>query len=884
MPSIKAGRLAVAALLLGLLRGSGLEQVQQLRHDGVASSSAGAVGKTSEELLQQRIIVALEGEVRALKRVAELEEEVKHLKGKLVECDGKLHRCEAAGTVVLDRRLPPAATNLASVANLTAASVAATATASEDVDFDVLSSLPKPNNTKHHGPNSSTVDSFVNDFASALIPLVLAVLAYGVLTARSAHGEHRKKVLGSSAEGALSVSRGARSIVPPPQASGGRPDDSVKLSKDHQDDDRAPTERKLYEPKWNQSMQKKDEQSLDSSPGIASTMASLSPIMLDPGQSDAWTPATKSSSLEPHLLVQMEEAPGLPMPTSFLQGSPPGLLPPPPGLPPPGPPPGLTGLAPASVEFLSEGGPSQARPSALPPACPQGGSEDSEYEPEVKRKCVTHKEWKPAVDEEKAAVAPREQLEEAEQEDCQVRDGEEEEDEAPEEDQAEQEDEAGEEEEEEVEEEGKDYEEEGQETSEKDTWQKARRKETRHNGKMTSQELADTSGGAQALKKPPAVSKLLRFFCSSTSASTVSSGSLDTGEDQDWLPDEKVSNKGKDRKKQPKEPKEPKLMKKKAQAAQAPENEAAGWLRAARSLVTTPFGLMLTGMLCVTLLGRVASPGCGQMLPFNKKSEHVTERSRSGSERCASKVPDHVIVLEAGSDLPEPKDVKPAIALHAKCFLNIFQGVAKKYRPTGTWYWVKDVKRPRVEIRHAHEEPKKLSNPRDNTTIVNFLTDNIFPMFGQLNQITYEWYSMQHDAGLVMLLSDPAQHSSLEEAQAHWRPTFQALHETFLLKYFMTFAPTFDQQDRDWLRQEFGVRSFPALVVQASLQQFIQDVDEGCLGWKPPRLTFAGLRPISEREAPRCMWPEEDDENHGHPRAALEPAEDDDATDEVAFG
>ena len=127
--------------------------------------------------------------------------------------------------------------------------------------------------------------------------------------------------------------------------------------------------------------------------------------------------------------------------------------------------------------------------------------------------------------------------------------------------------------------------------------------------------------------------------------------------------------------------------------------------------------------------------------------------------------------------------------------------------------------------------------------------------------------------GFVAMLPDPAAHESLQEAQRHWRPLFQKLAHTFYPRYFMAYASTFDEKSLEWIRKDFGVTSFPAVVVYTghpqdelqivqqdvremtydNLAQLIQDVEDGCMTWLHPILTFSDLKPITEKEMPTCQ-------------------------------
>ncbi|CAE7192035.1 unnamed protein product [Symbiodinium natans] len=217
-------------------------------------------------------------------------------------------------------------------------------------------------------------------------------------------------------------------------------------------------------------------------------------------------------------------------------------------------------------------------------------------------------------------------------------------------------------------------------------------------------------------------------------------------------------------------------------------------------------------------------------------------------EHCTDEIPAHVKVLDPGSKPPmKSSETKPSISLHAQCFLKSFQKVSKKYRPTGNWYWQKapSADGERLSIQHQYEPAISSARVRDDSAVVTFLTDHIFPKFGELNDLSYDWYVLQQDAGFIILLPDPAAHESLVEAQRHWRPLFQKLAHTFYPRYFMTYASTFNAKSLEWIENDFGITSFPAVVVYTghpedqlqivqqtvremtyeTLAQFIQDVE-----------------------------------------------------------
>jgi len=297
----------------------------------------------------------------------------------------------------------------------------------------------------------------------------------------------------------------------------------------------------------------------------------------------------------------------------------------------------------------------------------------------------------------------------------------------------------------------------------------------------------------------------------------------------------------------------------------------------ARSLVGSSRSEVFESVLrlvCITLLfttiGKILDKGLtlpivGQIYtPHNNKT-------------CATFIPPQITLLSATQKVPAACGVKPTLTLYAPCLLTSFQTVSRKYKPTGAWFWVKTEVDRKLEITHRHEQPRRMSVGLNDTnvTMVDFFTDNVFPVFGEVNEMSYEWYVIQNDAGMVLLLPDPNEHATIEQAQEAWRPLMARVAQKFKHNYFMTYADTQDPGIREWIQKDFGVTTFPALLVQKvtsprmprfelrknltfeNIVQHIQDVDEGCLGWLPPRLTFDGLRPLSEKHAPRCMMPEE---------------------------
>lgn len=266
-------------------------------------------------------------------------------------------------------------------------------------------------------------------------------------------------------------------------------------------------------------------------------------------------------------------------------------------------------------------------------------------------------------------------------------------------------------------------------------------------------------------------------------------------------------------------------------------------------------------MLCAVLPGKVDTPSYLRVPPWvPADGGALGGGAAGGANGCSTAPPPHLIEVGTGEDLPEPMNDKPRILLRAPCLLVSFEQVARKYKPTGSWFYIKDPSGVSVEITHKDEAPiPMLSGLRDNTTIVDFLQDNILPHFGRMTDTTYDWYIFQDQGLAFVLLETP-------EEVAEARPAMTEVAIRFKGRYMITHVDVDD--NREWLASEFGITTFPAIVVQreavsgqrftyrgalsaAGVAQFIHDVDDGCLGYDIRRRTFWGRGP-PWREV--CRW------------------------------
>eukprot|EP00913_Durusdinium_trenchii_P032439 g30371.t3 len=253
--------------------------------------------------------------------------------------------------------------------------------------------------------------------------------------------------------------------------------------------------------------------------------------------------------------------------------------------------------------------------------------------------------------------------------------------------------------------------------------------------------------------------------------------------------------------------------------------------------------------------------------PVKRRKKTVSK----GELHCTQEMADHVHVLKRW-EYPEPATgVVPRISLHAPCLWTSFAKASTKWAPSGQWYWKRTRvgELERVEIQHPNERPLSVLNITSSCNncynqMHRALSQNMFPLFGELTDLTYQWYQMQYGSGLVIMLPDPEAHSGLLKAQEYWRGTFEGLAHEFSPKYRMAYASTFDEDSRRWIRKEFGVTEFPAVVIQKAdkpgerqdsrghvfqgdityqdLALQIQDANAGCFSWPHPMLTFGGMK------------------------------------------
>lgn len=271
-----------------------------------------------------------------------------------------------------------------------------------------------------------------------------------------------------------------------------------------------------------------------------------------------------------------------------------------------------------------------------------------------------------------------------------------------------------------------------------------------------------------------------------------------------------------------------------------------------------PFKTLGVMMLWVSISGKIQRTHIdfgGNPFQAVFHSGHNTSANTSTPNVCIAKSSIIAMVNES-TVLPEHVGEKPRYTLRAPCLFSSFEEVASTYRGAGSWIYIPDSSGATVEVLHRFEKPILLrAGFRHSKDILQFLKENRKPQYGLLTQEAYSW-SIAHSKGFVLSAFDP-KWKSLREQQAAFRPFMEELAATLPDKFFTAFVDAQDKTTRRWLRSEFGVTTFPTVIVQkhagvapffalhgeerlSDLVQTAIDVFEGCLGYEPPARTFNG--------------------------------------------
>lgn len=264
-------------------------------------------------------------------------------------------------------------------------------------------------------------------------------------------------------------------------------------------------------------------------------------------------------------------------------------------------------------------------------------------------------------------------------------------------------------------------------------------------------------------------------------------------------------------------------------------------------------------MLCIVLSAKMGNQTFLASFPSWFRSGTVVP---SVPNKCSVKPPRHLSILHGMEEPEETLDDKPTVVLSAPCLLTSYETVVRRYKPTGSWYFRQTTNGVSLTLKHQNEAPISMfTGIHDNSTIVDFLQENVFPLFGRMTAITYDWYMFQGQ-GLVWALLDS------DESVAEMQPTMTEVAKRFKNKYLVAYVEA--QTNMEWLESEFGVTTFPAVVVQqeaggrfflyhgamvsTGISQFIHDVADGCLNYQPWR-SFDWHRTKGHEKRPMCRVP-----------------------------
>lgn len=284
-------------------------------------------------------------------------------------------------------------------------------------------------------------------------------------------------------------------------------------------------------------------------------------------------------------------------------------------------------------------------------------------------------------------------------------------------------------------------------------------------------------------------------------------------------------------------------------------------------------------MLGVMLLGKVRDP-----TPIPTPSPPVSSITpprrpeRVHPDACSDEPPlTHLIET---SEPEEPNENKPRVALHAPCILKSFYSVAKRYRPSAKWYFVRDPDSVKVEIKHENEAPLLMTSAIDNETIVTFLTENILPFYGELTAGTHEWF-LSSFKGLIWTLFDMDEEGKDAVVKKH-RPVMEEVYSILQDRYYVAWIDTL--ANKNWIETWLTITPYPAIVVQreagdlhrytytgemtvAAIVQFVNDVDN--LIVEPDRHDAPSLDGLMvPSEDPRLVCMEPKPRWHRHPKPA----------------
>lgn len=227
---------------------------------------------------------------------------------------------------------------------------------------------------------------------------------------------------------------------------------------------------------------------------------------------------------------------------------------------------------------------------------------------------------------------------------------------------------------------------------------------------------------------------------------------------------------------------------------------------------------------------------------------------------------------------PAPSGDKPRVVLHSDSLLRGFEDAAKASRRKASWYWVKAIGRPRVELTHKGEDAVVLEGDVGNKDkILELLSDNTMPLFGPLDGDTFDKY-METSKGLVWSMFPPSE-GGFDDIMRKYTPMMSEVAKRFKKKYYVTCTDV--DKFKEPVENMLAVTEFPAIAVQKKagdkkkyvytgeltaqkIGNFIQDVEDGKVNPKlrteavPPKTSDPVKQIVSTNFMAEVFTPDKD--------------------------
>jgi len=234
---------------------------------------------------------------------------------------------------------------------------------------------------------------------------------------------------------------------------------------------------------------------------------------------------------------------------------------------------------------------------------------------------------------------------------------------------------------------------------------------------------------------------------------------------------------------------------------------------------------------------------------YGRSSNSVPTTTPAGHKCWTGRVPKFIHTLRPDEqDFPTGK-MLPTVILHAPCLMDSFKKVAFHYtRSAEAWYFVKTDTVEKIEVRFTHEEPVVMTKLLHKASAIEeWLHHNVLPQVGKLNELTSTFYGQlqERERGLIIAMFDPS--LSMHEVDETYRPMLAEVARAVNGFHDVTYIDT--REHRTWIESQWGVTSFPAIVVQKTypgpsevytgelradaVLRFVQDSDNSCFNYKP---------------------------------------------------